>query len=147
MFVIQEYVEKNLFQPVAELLCPWSFLLFMNFFFIQSHQVSEVLRSHSSVGMRHRDHSTTGNTLKHMSTGLTRYFFGSKHDQKLTVHKFLDFQRQLMTEILKLEVNIVSVLSIPVQQHLPVCSPAYTVFKFLKLFVIIDNYHSGFYKC
>ena len=69
-------------------------------------QVREVLRSQSSVGMRHRDHAVTGNTLKAMSSGLSSYFFGPKLDQKLTVEKFLNFQRQLQTEILRLEVKL-----------------------------------------
>lgn len=71
--------------------------------FEEFERVREVLRSQSSVGMRHRDHAVTGNTLKAMSSGLSSYFFGPKLDQKLTVEKFLDFQRQLQTEILRLE--------------------------------------------
>ena len=67
--------------------------------------MTEVLRSHSCVGMRHRDHAVTGNTLKAVSTGITSYFFGETLDFKLTVEKFLDFQRAIMTEILRLEVR------------------------------------------
>jgi hypothetical protein len=55
--------------------------------------------------MRHRDHAVTGNTLKSMNTGLADYFFGSGLDQKLTVRRFLDFQRQLQREILSIEVR------------------------------------------
>ena len=63
-----------------------------------------MLRSQSSVGLRHRDHTVTGNTLKSMNTGLAEYFFGSGLDQKLTFQRFLTFQRQLQREILSLEV-------------------------------------------
>ena len=63
------------------------------------------MRSQSSVGMRHRDHSTTGSTLRSMSSGLMHYFFGPNLDQKLTVSRFLEFQRQLQTAILGLEVS------------------------------------------
>lgn len=61
--------------------------------------------SQTSVGARHRDHAVTGNTLKPMSSALTSYFFGPNLDQKLTVERFLDFQRQLQKEILWLEVS------------------------------------------
>jgi len=58
--------------------------------------------------MRHRDHATTGSTLKRMSTALTSFFFGPNLDQKLKVEKFLDFQRQLQREMIWLEVRILS---------------------------------------
>lgn len=76
-----------------------------NLDFEEFERVTEVLRSHSCVGMRHRDHAVTGNTLKAVSTGITSYFFGETLDFKLTVEKFLDFQRAIMTEILRLEFN------------------------------------------
>jgi Ca2+-binding EF-hand superfamily protein len=68
-------------------------------------RVRDVIRSQTSIGMRHRDHANTGNTLKEMSSALSTYFFGPQLDKKLTVEKFLDFQRQLQTEILLLEFN------------------------------------------
>jgi len=71
--------------------------------FEEFEKVRNVVRSQTSIGMRHRDHAVTGNTLKPMNTALTTYFFGPKLDRKLTVEKFLDFQRQLATEILWLE--------------------------------------------
>ena len=40
-----------------------------------------------------------------MNTALTSYFFGPKLDQRLTVERFLEFQRQLQKEILWLEVG------------------------------------------
>ena len=56
--------------------------------------------------MRHRDHATTGSTLKSMNSGLAEYFFGPGLDEKLTVKRFLDFQRQLQKEILNIEVSL-----------------------------------------
>ncbi|ESN92596.1 hypothetical protein HELRODRAFT_69384 [Helobdella robusta] len=76
-----------------------------NLDFDEFDRVTEVLRSHSCVGMRHRDHAVTGNILKSMSSGLANYFFGPNLTEKLTVEKFLDFQKQLMTEVLQLEFN------------------------------------------
>ena len=63
-------------------------------------------RNSTSVGQRHRDHSVTGSVIKNIHlSALNIYFFGPKLDQKLTVEKFLDFQRQLQTDILWLEVG------------------------------------------
>ncbi|KAI0231815.1 hypothetical protein LSAT2_017828 [Lamellibrachia satsuma] len=73
--------------------------------FEEYEKVANVIRSQTSIGMRHRDHSTTGNTLKKMSTALTSFFFGPNLDQKLKVEKFLDFQRQLQREMIWLEFN------------------------------------------
>ncbi|ELT97656.1 hypothetical protein CAPTEDRAFT_174710 [Capitella teleta] len=67
------------------------------------NQVRGIMFSHTSVGARHRDHAVTGNTLKPMSSALMSYFFGPNLDQKLTVERFLKFQRQLQSEILWLE--------------------------------------------
>lgn len=66
-------------------------------------KVKDVIKSQTSIGMRHRDHGTTGSTLKSMNSALGTYFFGPKLDQKLTVEKFLNFQMQLQKEILYLE--------------------------------------------
>lgn len=68
-------------------------------------QVQTIIRNQTSVGMRHRDHSNTGNIYKGFSSALSTYFFGPSLDKKLTIEKFLDFQRQLQTEILTLEVS------------------------------------------
>lgn len=60
------------------------------------------------MGMRHRDRSTTGNTLKTgFNSALTTYFFGADLKGKLTISHFLDFQRKLQHDILKLEVWVV----------------------------------------
>lgn len=40
-----------------------------------------------------------------MNSALSTYFFGPNRDQKLTIDKFLDFQKQLKEEILTLEVS------------------------------------------
>lgn len=56
--------------------------------------------------MRHRDRSTTGNTLKTAgcSSALTTYFFGEDLKGKLTISSFLEFQKKLQHDVLKLEV-------------------------------------------
>ncbi|CAL1298357.1 unnamed protein product [Larinioides sclopetarius] len=66
-------------------------------------KVQTIIRSQTSVGMRHRDHSNTGSIYKFMGSALSTYFFGPNLDKKLTIEKFLEFQRQLQTEILTLE--------------------------------------------
>lgn len=59
------------------------------------------------MGMRHRDRSTTGNTLKTgFNSALTTYFFGADLKGKLTISHFLEFQRKLQHDILKLEVRL-----------------------------------------
>uniref|UniRef100_A0A673VYD0 Calcium uptake protein 1, mitochondrial n=1 Tax=Salmo trutta TaxID=8032 RepID=A0A673VYD0_SALTR len=68
-------------------------------------QVQSIIRSQTSMGMRHRDRSTTGNTLKTggCSSALTTYFFGADLKGKLTIGHFLEFQRKLQHDVLKLE--------------------------------------------
>nr|XP_023678332.1 calcium uptake protein 1, mitochondrial isoform X1 [Paramormyrops kingsleyae] len=68
-------------------------------------QVQSIIRSQTSMGMRHRDRSTTGNTLKTggCSSALTTYFFGEDLKGKLTISSFLEFQRKLQHDVLKLE--------------------------------------------
>ncbi|XP_011869337.1 PREDICTED: calcium uptake protein 1 homolog, mitochondrial-like isoform X3 [Vollenhovia emeryi] len=66
-------------------------------------KVSTLIRQQTSIGTRHRDHATTGNTFKGVNSALTTYFFGPQMNQKLTIEKFLDFQQQLQREILSLE--------------------------------------------
>ncbi|MBN3285838.1 MICU1 protein, partial [Polyodon spathula] len=67
-------------------------------------QVQSIIRSQTSMGMRHRDRSTTGNTLKTaFSSALTTYFFGADLKGKLTIKNFLEFQRRLQHDVLKLE--------------------------------------------
>ncbi|KAM6347797.1 calcium uptake protein 1, mitochondrial isoform 1-T4 [Alca torda] len=67
-------------------------------------KVQSIIRSQTSMGMRHRDRATTGNTLKTgFNSALTTYFFGADLKGKLTISHFLDFQRKLQHDILKLE--------------------------------------------
>lgn len=70
-------------------------------------QVQSIIRSQTSMGMRHRDRSTTGNTLRTTgcSSALTTYFFGADLKGKLTIGSFLEFQRKLQHDVLKLEVQ------------------------------------------
>ena len=65
--------------------------------------VTNLMKSQSSLGARHRDHQNTGNTFKGINSGLISYFFGANKEGILTVEKFLEFQRQLQNEILRLE--------------------------------------------
>ncbi|XP_019761577.2 calcium uptake protein 1 homolog, mitochondrial isoform X1 [Dendroctonus ponderosae] len=66
-------------------------------------KVATLIRQQTSVGSRHRDHANTGNTFKGVNSALTTYFFGPNLKQKLTIEKFLEFQKQLQREILSLE--------------------------------------------
>jgi len=65
--------------------------------------VTNLMRSHSSAGARHRDHGNTGSTFKGINSGLNNYFFGEEKKGTLTVERFLLFQRALQKEILELE--------------------------------------------
>ncbi|KAL3308130.1 Calcium uptake protein 1, mitochondrial, partial [Cichlidogyrus casuarinus] len=67
--------------------------------------VRSVVMDTTAMGKRHRDHSTTGSTLKPVSSNsaLTHFFFGPRGDKKLTIEKFLNFQTQLEVEIMRLE--------------------------------------------
>ena len=65
--------------------------------------VTNLMRSQSSVGARHRDHTNTGSTFKGLNSGLVGLFFGADREGILTVDKFLEFQRRLQNEILALE--------------------------------------------
>merc|ERR1719402_1057267 len=64
--------------------------------------VTDLMRSHSATGSRHRDHGATG-SVKGINTGLNAYFFGDDLKGELTVERFLEFQRSLQEEILALE--------------------------------------------
>jgi Ca2+-binding EF-hand superfamily protein len=68
-------------------------------------KVQEIIRNQTSIGMRHRNHSTTGSVDHGMSSALSSYFFGLDGSKKLTVLEFLEFQRQLQKEINKIEFN------------------------------------------
>uniref|UniRef100_H2ZED0 Calcium uptake protein 1, mitochondrial n=1 Tax=Ciona savignyi TaxID=51511 RepID=H2ZED0_CIOSA len=70
-------------------------------------QVTNTARSQTSVGMRHRDHKTTGNVVKPFkdsNSAITSYFFGpTGKEHKLTVQRFVEFQEKLQADILRLE--------------------------------------------
>ena len=57
------------------------------------------------MGMRHRNHSNTGSVQKSVSSALITYFFGEDGTKKLMANEFLEFQKNLQTEILRIEVN------------------------------------------
>lgn len=59
-----------------------------------------------SVGIKHRDHSTTGSMLESTHSAIATYFFGKSLNQSMTVDKFCAFQDQLNREILFLEVSL-----------------------------------------
>lgn len=75
-----------------------------NFDFDEFTKLKGLIRAQTSIGQRHRDHSTTGNILRETSI-VNQYFFGENLDQLLTIDKFLQFYDQLQDEILKLEFN------------------------------------------
>ncbi|GAB1597365.1 calcium uptake protein 1, mitochondrial-like isoform X3 [Argonauta hians] len=66
-------------------------------------KVQQIVMNQTSMGMRHRDRSTTGNINRGVSSALSTYFFGPDAKKKLTVENFLDFQLQLQREILQIE--------------------------------------------
>jgi len=70
-------------------------------------QVTNTARSQTSIGMRHRDHKNTGNVARPFSesnSAIITYFFGPPEDrQKLTVKRFIEFQKNLQEDILYLE--------------------------------------------
>lgn len=70
-------------------------------------KVDATIRSQTRIGERHRDHSTTGSTLKRkVNSALAVYFFGPNLDGKLSYESFLQFQNQLQNDILWIEVKI-----------------------------------------
>ncbi|CAF4469697.1 unnamed protein product, partial [Rotaria sp. Silwood2] len=73
-----------------------------NFDFDEFTKLKGLIREQTTIGQRHRDHSTTGNILRETSI-LNQYFFGENLDQLLTIDKFLQFYDQLQYEILQLE--------------------------------------------
>ncbi|VDL14651.1 unnamed protein product [Hymenolepis diminuta] len=66
--------------------------------------VRGVILDTTAMGRRHRDHTTTGNTLKSVSqSAIHEYFFGPDGKEKLKIAKFIDFQARLQEEITQLE--------------------------------------------
>ena len=59
----------------------------------------------TATGLRHRDHAVTGSVLApHVNSGLKEYFFGKNLEKKLTVKRFIEFQKNLQQEVMFLEV-------------------------------------------
>ncbi|XP_054154411.1 calcium uptake protein 1 homolog, mitochondrial-like isoform X2 [Oppia nitens] len=69
--------------------------------FDEFEKVQNAILSQTSVGKKLGSSSKTG--YKGVSSALAKYFFGEDLKQKLTTEKFLDFQKQLQTELLTLE--------------------------------------------
>lgn len=67
------------------------------------NMVQEIIRNQTSIGMKHRDHTTTGSVDRGMSSALVTFFFGKDGKKKLTHQEFLEFQRQLQREINRIE--------------------------------------------
>jgi len=55
------------------------------------------------MGQRHKDTRMTGSVIK-SNTVLNEFFFGKSRGDLLTCEKFLDFQKQLQAEVIKMEV-------------------------------------------
>lgn len=69
-------------------------------------KVQNILFSMTQTGMRHRDHAVTGSVLSaHVNSGIKEYFFGKDLKKRLTVQRFIEFQRNLQQEVMYLEFN------------------------------------------
>jgi hypothetical protein len=55
------------------------------------------------MGQRHKDTRMTGSVIKENAV-LNEFFFGKSRNELLTCEKFLDFQKQLQAEVIKMEV-------------------------------------------
>ncbi len=62
-----------------------------------------IIRNNTNVGSKHRDTRMTGSVIKENSA-LNKYFFGQNFKELLTVEKFIQFQKRLQGEIIKMEV-------------------------------------------
>jgi Ca2+-binding EF-hand superfamily protein len=69
-------------------------------------RVEALIRGTTTTGARHRNHTTTGSTIKSgTDSALASYFFGPDRSGKLTIERFLGFQEQLSKDILWIEFN------------------------------------------
>ncbi|CAI4222118.1 unnamed protein product [Auanema sp. JU1783] len=67
-------------------------------------RVKMLIMSQTTVGQRHRDHVTPNFSYRaEANSGLEAYFFGKDGNRKLSAEKFLEFQRALHEDILKME--------------------------------------------
>jgi hypothetical protein len=72
-------------------------------------KLQTIIRNQTSLGQRHRDTRMTGSVIKENSA-LNEYFFGENLSQLLTVKKFIDFQRKLQAEVIKMEVKPIFII-------------------------------------
>lgn len=68
-------------------------------------QLQAIIRNQTTSGKRHRDTRMTGSVIKDNPT-LNEYFFGKNLNELLTVEKFVKFQRQLQSEVIKMEFDL-----------------------------------------
>lgn len=62
----------------------------------------------TTTGLRHRDHAVTGSVLStHMNSGIKEYFFGKNLEKRLSVQRFIEFQKNLQQEVMYLEVGTI----------------------------------------
>lgn len=66
-------------------------------------QLQLIIRNNTQMGKKHRDTRMTGSVIKENSA-LINYFFGDDKKELLTVEKFIDFQKSLQKEMIKIEV-------------------------------------------
>lgn len=74
-------------------------------------EILNVLRSQTSVGIRHREAKLTGGSYggsKLVDSGLKTFFFGKNGKGKLRVQDFLAFQAKMKDEVLKMEASTVA---------------------------------------
>lgn len=64
-----------------------------------------IIRNQTTSGKRHRDTRMTGSVIRENQL-LNEYFFGENLDQLLTVERFLEFQRKLQVEVIRMEFEL-----------------------------------------
>ncbi|XGW27855.1 hypothetical protein V3C99_008003, partial [Haemonchus contortus] len=67
-------------------------------------KVQHLIMSQTTVGQRHRDHITPNSSFRvESNSALEHYFFGHDGKNKLSAEKFLEFQENLYSDILRME--------------------------------------------
>ncbi|EPB75807.1 EF hand [Ancylostoma ceylanicum] len=68
------------------------------------HKVQLLIMSQTTVGQRHRDHITPNSSFRvESNSALEHYFFGKDGTKTLPASKFLEFQKCLYNDILRME--------------------------------------------
>ncbi|CAJ0604109.1 unnamed protein product [Cylicocyclus nassatus] len=68
------------------------------------HKVQHLIMSQTTVGQRHRDHITPNSSFRvESNSALEHYFFGADGTKTLSATKFLEFQKSLYDDILRME--------------------------------------------